>query len=235
MTPPDADTVTATDPEAPPSADPNVVTESLEILLDREERDAVATSADLVRALRVDADAVDAAVTHLRARGTLARDGDALRLTDAGRELAAEVVRRHRLTERLLLDVIGLDWSRVHHEAERWEGVISDEVEARLVELLGDPGTCPHGNPIPGSRNRPDQSGAVRLDRAPAGPVHVVRITEELEADDAALALLEACGFVPGRDAEVKGVDADGVEVAGTVTDARLPRAVAEHTYVSPR
>ena len=62
-------------------------------------------------------------------------------------------MRKHRLAERLLVDVIGLEWHKVHREAGRWEHVISDDVEARLVELLGDPATCPHGNPIPGSRS----------------------------------------------------------------------------------
>ena len=62
-------------------------------------------------------------------------------------------MRKHRLAERLLVDVIGLEWHKVHREAGRWEHVISDDVEARLVELLGDPATCPHGNPIPGSHS----------------------------------------------------------------------------------
>ena len=70
-----------------------------------------------------------------------------------GRALAEKVVRKHRLAERLLVDVIGLEWHKVHREAGRWEHVISDDVEARLVELLGDPATCPHGNPIPGSHS----------------------------------------------------------------------------------
>jgi DtxR family transcriptional regulator, Mn-dependent transcriptional regulator len=215
--------------------DPNVVTESLELLLDRDERDVAASRAELARALAVDPADVDIAVAHLRDEGAVIDGDEGIRLTAPGRELAVEVVRRHRLTERLLRDVIGLDWSKVHHEAERWEGVISDEVEARLIELLGDPGTCPHGNPIPGSANRPEHPDAVRLDEAPAGPVHIVRITEELESDDEALRLLESCGFIPGRDAEIKGTAGDGVEVAGSLTDATLPAAVARHTYVAPR
>jgi DtxR family transcriptional regulator, Mn-dependent transcriptional regulator len=215
--------------------DPNVVTESLELLLDRHERGVPATREELARGLNLQAAEVDAAVAHLVREDAVGEDGDGVRLTGPGHDLAVEVVRRHRLTERLLLDVIGLEWSKVHHEAERWEGVISDEVESRLIDLLGDPGTCPHGNPIPGSANRPEHPDAVTLDRAPAGPVHIVRITEELESDDDALRLLEACGFIPGRDAEVKAVGGDGVEVAGTVADACVPLAVARHTYVAPR
>lgn len=144
-------------------------------------------------------------------------------------------MRRHSLAERLLRDVIGLEWSKVHHEAETWEHVISDEVEARLVRLLGDPGTCPHGNPIPGSANVPDQSSAVRLVDAADGAVHVVRITEDLEADDVALRLLEDSGFIPGRPGEVAGHDPDGsVRVIGAVADAVVPAHIATRTYVQP-
>jgi DtxR family transcriptional regulator, Mn-dependent transcriptional regulator len=217
------------------AADPNLVTETLEILLDREERDEPATRAGLRDGLRAEPGGVDAAVDELCASGSLLEEEGRLRLTDVGRDRAFVAVRRHRLTERLLADVIGLDWWKVHHEAERWEGVISDEVEKRLVEVLGDPGTCPHGNPIPGSSNRPAHPDAVRLDRAPLGPVHVVRITEELEADDEALRLLERCGFIPGRDAELKESGSFGVEVAGSVADATLPTRIASHTYVAPR
>ena len=206
--------------------------EVLEALFDLggtvDDRDALAARAGLPAAevgavldALVDADLVE--------RGHASR----VALTPAGTDAAITYVRRHRLAERLLRDVIGLDWWKVHHEAESWEGVISDEVEARLVRLLGDPGTCPHGNPIPGSANRPDQSAAVRLMDATEGAVQVVRITEDLEEDDEALRLLEGCGFIPGRPAEVAGRETDGsVRVVGPVADALLPPHVAQRTYV---
>lgn len=217
-----------------PHVDPNAVTEALEVLLDRQDRGEPCTAEDLVAALPLDVGEGRGVVTELHRRGALVDVDGALRLTDDGQKLAVTSVRRHRLTERLLLDVIGLDWWKVHHEAERWEGVISDDVEVQLVDLLDDPGTCPHGNPIPGSRNRPDQSDAVRLDEAPAGPVRVVRITETLEADDAALQLLQGCGFVPGHDAEIKDRRDGWVEVAGSTRDAALPPHIAANTYVRP-
>jgi DtxR family transcriptional regulator, Mn-dependent transcriptional regulator len=214
--------------------DPNAVTETLEVLLDRRERGERCTVTDLVEALPFDAREGERVIASLHEAGALTATTGSLELTDEGYELAMTSVRRHRLTERLLLDVIGLDWWKVHHEAERWEGVISDDVERQLIELLEDPGTCPHGNPIPGSSNRPDQSSAIRLDEAPAGPVRVVRITETLEADDEALQLLEGCGFIPGRDAEVKQRRDGWVEVAGSIHDAALPPHIATHTYVLP-
>src|SRR5690606_18983230 len=73
-----------------------------------------------------------------------------LRLTAEGREKAVNVMRKHRLAERLLADVIGLDWALVHDEACRWEHVMSEQVEKRLLELLDHPTHSPYGNPIPG-------------------------------------------------------------------------------------
>jgi DtxR family transcriptional regulator, Mn-dependent transcriptional regulator len=216
--------------------DLSVVTELLEVSLDRADRGEPLRRADLPVALGATEDEIAAAVDHLVAKGTLTEADGALALTEDGLAEATVVVRRHRLAERLLRDVIGLDWWKVHHEAEAWESVISAEVEAHLIDLLEDPGTCPHGNPIPGSRNRPSHPDAVRIADAPVGPVYIVRITEELETDDEALKLLEGCGFLPGRHAELKSIGDDGsVEVAGSVTDEVLSPRVAHHTFVAPR
>lgn len=214
----------------------SLVTEVLEVLLERSlEGAGPIPFEDLASRLPVADDLVGAAVDRLVEDGD-AREGVAgFALTETGNDRAVTAVRRHRLTERLLADVLGLEWWKVHHEAERWEGVLSDDVEARLLDLLGDPGTCPHGNPIPGSFNQPHHPDAIQLADAPIGPVHVVRITETLEGDDEALQLLQACGFLPGRDAEIKTRRDGWVEVAGTVHDAALPPHVVAHTYVAPR
>ena len=220
---------------APHTLDDSLVTEVLEVLLQADELGAPLSVADMTDRLPGTDDGVDEVVGLLLANGDVTPAGDGVALTEAGRAQAVTRVRRHRLAERLLADVIGLEWWKVHHEAERWEGVLSDDVDARLTDLLGDPGTCPHGNPIPGSANQPYHPDAVRLDEVPIGPVHVIRITETIEADDEALQLLQACGFLPGRDAEVKERRDGWVEVAGTVHDAALPPHVAAHTYVAPR
>ena len=101
------------------------------------------------------------------------------------------MIRKHRLAERLLVDIIGLPWHKAHLEAGRWEHVISDEVETHLVELLGNPSTCPHGNPIPGAERVDDPAPQVSLaDVEPGGPVRLERITEEVELDMASLEYL---------------------------------------------
>ncbi len=213
----------------------SLLTEVLEVLLEADELGQLVGPQELAARIPVaDAD-IDAAIARLLGDGTAQLAGDGIALSEAGRERATTAVRRHRLTERLLADVIGLEWWKVHHEAERWDGIMSDDVEARLLDLLGDPGTCPHGNPIPGSANQPSHPDAVRLEDAPSGPVLVVRITETLEGDDEALQLLQNCGFMPGRSCEIKERQDGWVLVAGSVHDAALPPHVAAHTYVAPR
>lgn len=208
----------------------------LETILELEEEGIPPIRARLVERLELSAPTVSETVARLEETGYLTVGDDRiLHLTDAGRALAISVIRKHRLAERLLRDVIGLEWRKIHHEACKWEHVISDDVEAKLVDLLGDPGSCPHGNPIPGSVNRREWPDAITLDRSPEGPVYVVRISEELETDDEALEAMEACGFIPGRDAEVLApLDEAGVKVAGSTSDALLPPYVAALTYVVP-
>ncbi len=217
----------------------SLVTEVLEILLEQHELGAPVPAATIASRLPVDAGLVDAAISRLLEEGTATVVGDAseerVALSAAGLPAAFTAVRRHRLTERLLSDVIGLEWWKVHHEAERWHGVVSGDVEAKLIELLGDPGTCPHGNPIPGSGNAPEDADAVLLADAPVGPVQVLRITETLEGDDEALQLLQSCGFLPGKHAEIQRHERGWIQVAGAYHDAAIPPHVAAHTYVAPR
>jgi DtxR family transcriptional regulator, Mn-dependent transcriptional regulator len=210
-----------------------LVTELFEVLLER--AGTTTHLADVLAVRPLAAEQVERGFARLSDEGALEADSAGVRLTALGVTRATEVVRRHRLTERLLADVLGLEWWKVHHEADRFEHALSEETEARLVTLLGDPGTCPHGNPIPGSANQPTHPDEVLLCDAPIGPVHVVRVTGALEADDEALQLLQGCGFLPGRDAEVKARSGGWIEVAGTVHDAALPPHVTSHTYVAPR
>lgn len=213
----------------------SLATEVLEVLVDDEAAGRGTLPAVVVDRLAVVAAEVEAAIEALVVEGLAMRDGAVVRLTDEGRTTGVARIRRHRLTARLLSDVIGIDWWKVHHETARWEGLVSDDVEARIVALLDDPGTCPHGNPIPGSANARSHPDAVTLAQAPVGPVHVARVTETIVADDEALQLLQACGFLPGSDAEVKSRRDGWVEVAGTVRDAAIPPHLAKHVLVVAR
>jgi DtxR family Mn-dependent transcriptional regulator len=143
--------------------------------------------------------------------GYVSRSGRVIELTERGRTLADSVIRKHRLAERLLVDIIGLPWHKAHLEAGRWEHVISDEVEAHLVTLLGHPTTCPHGNPIPGADPVDATEPQVSLaDVEPGGRVRLERITEEVELDMASLEYLGQHGCIPGRSAYVRSRAPDG-------------------------
>jgi DtxR family Mn-dependent transcriptional regulator len=119
------------------------------------------------------------------------------------------VVRRHRLAERFLTDVLELSWADAHAEAGKWEHVISEPVEEALDRLLGQPTTCPHGNPIPGSDYTPPRS--LPLDEIETGLSFTVsRITEELEFTPGLLEFLEDAQLLPGRSGRVTATSPDG-------------------------
>src|SRR4029453_13704535 len=162
--------------------------EYLETILEIEEEGIPPIRARLVERLGISAPAVSETVNRLVEQGyAQLLDDRSLRLTPKGRQLAVSIVRRHRLAERLLTDVIGLEWEKVHREADRWEHAISADVEEKLVELLGDPATCPHGNPIPGSKHAARRTPTVALAKAGIGSVTVARISEKLELSDEGL------------------------------------------------
>ncbi|HZT09006.1 MAG TPA: metal-dependent transcriptional regulator [Chloroflexota bacterium] len=128
-------------------------------------------------------------------------------LTDVGHERAETMVRRHRLAERLLIDILGIDWADVHEEAHRFEHAISPKVEERILAILGDPTTCPHGSPIPGYAPT-TPSGATRLEDAKAGDHAIIeRISEDAESDRDLLGYFQRTGLLPGREFDVAEVE----------------------------
>jgi DtxR family Mn-dependent transcriptional regulator len=173
-----------------------------------------------------------------------------LALTSEGETLAMRVMRKHRLAECLLVDVIGLPWEEVHIEACRWEHVISDSVERRLAELLNYPVRCPHGNVIPGlaelgvptgtvdgaeaAAHEPDVAMTAITEAVPAQVV-VQRISEQLQSDAALMLKLKNIGIQPGREVTLV-VGSDDVRVTGgnrvDGSSAALPREIASHLFV---
>jgi DtxR family transcriptional regulator, Mn-dependent transcriptional regulator len=208
--------------------------EYLETILEIEEEGIPPLRARLVERLGLSAAAVSETVERLVRLGyTELLDDRTLRLTDKGRKLATTVVRRHRLAERLLVDVIGLEWEKVHREADRWEHAISADVEEKLVELLGDPITCPHGNPIPGSKRQASRKAVVSLVKAEPGRVTVSRISEKLELSDEALRLVARARLIPGSTATVLSNGPDGVVVDTPAGEHTVPLEVAEQMFVT--
>lgn len=142
---------------------------------------------------------------------------DEIKLTEEGRHLAAVIVRRHRLAERFLTDILKLPWDKVHAEAEVWETTISDQVEQAMWDTLEDPQTCPHGNPIPGAGYKPPRMKPISS-MEPGEVRALERISEELELDDAMLGFLYDNGFQPKTRVEFVGKDPGGaftVEIGG--------------------
>jgi DtxR family Mn-dependent transcriptional regulator len=188
------------------------VEEYLQTIEYLEEEGTPVIAARLAHRLDKSAPAVSEMLDRLTTEGYLNRSKRQIALTDKGREVAESVIRKHRLAESFLVDVIGLPWHKVHDEAGRWEHVISDEVETKLVALLGDPSTCPHGNPIPGSSNRVlERDLLVRLGEVKASQtVRLERLSEELELDNETLQYMSSAGFIPGKTALLKVKAPDG-------------------------
>jgi len=185
------------------------VEEYLETIQALTEEGVPVIQARIAERLGKTAPSVSEMLDRLAADGYLERTGRHITLTDQGRTLADSVIRKHRLAERLLVDVIGLPWHKAHLEAGRWEHVISDEVEELIVKLLHNPTTCPHGNPIPGTGGVTRELSAL-ADCRPGDRIRLQRVTEQVELDHDALVYLAQVGFTPGASAEVRTRAPDG-------------------------
>ncbi len=191
--------------------------EYCEAIFELDEDDVDVIQARIADRLEISRPAVSEMIRKLEHEGLVALDGR-ISLTPLGRRLAESVVRRHRLAERFLTDVLGLSWAEAHWEAGKWEHVISPKVEAAMDTLLGEPTTCPHGNPIPGADyHAPD---ATPLGELTVGSEFVVsRIPEELEFAPGMLDFLGQAELLPGRSGVITAASPDGtttVQVGGS-------------------
>ena len=197
----------------------------LRTIYDLEEEGVVPLRARIAERLDQSGPTVSQTVSRMERDGLLHVAGDRhLELSDKGRGLAVAVMRKHRLAERLLVDVIGLPWEEVHAEACRWEHVMSEDVERRLVQVLDNPTTSPFGNPIPGlselglagAASGADRINLVRLTELPAGmPVAVVvrQLTEHVQGDVELIGRLKDAGVVPNARVTVEANDHGGVMI----------------------
>lgn len=182
-----------------------------ETIFELEEDGIEVIQARIAERLEVSRPAVSEMVKRMSAEGLVKTgDGGSISLTAAGRSLATTIVRRHRIAERFLTDVLQLGWADAHHEAGKWEHVISPKVEAAMMQVLDDPTTCPHGNPIPGTGYARPDSARPLSDIATDQEFTVERIPEELEFETGQLTFLEQAGLVPGQRGRVLAVAPDG-------------------------
>jgi DtxR family Mn-dependent transcriptional regulator len=192
--------------------------EYCECIFELHEDDVEVIQARIVERLAVSRPAVSEMIRKLDVAGLVITTGSSITLTADGRALAEQVVRRHRLAERFLTDLLGLSWADAHREAGKWEHVISDAVETAMVRVLGQPTTCPHGNPIPGSAYEVAPDTRPLSEVEVGGGFTVRRIPEELEFTPGMLDFLERSAILPGRQGTVTATAPDGtvtIEIDG--------------------
>ncbi|WP_432843725.1 metal-dependent transcriptional regulator [Dactylosporangium sp. CA-092794] len=213
----------------------------LKTILELEEEGVVPKRARIAERLHQSGPTVSQTVARMERDGLLIVEGDRhLALTDDGREHAVAVMRKHRLAELLLVNVIGLPYEEAHEEACRWEHVMSDAVEQRVYELLGRPTRSPYGNPIPGldalqGAGTSDEAGDRERNLAfpgLAGSVVVSRICESVQTDADVLRQLHTAGIDPGATVTV-AQERDGVSIDREGERIRLPREVASRVFVA--
>ena len=201
--------------------------EYLQIMFWLEEAGLPITGANIARAMQLSPPTVHEMIGRLERDGYVSRAADkSLAFTDDGREEATAIVRRHRLIERFLTDVLGIPWDEVHEEAERMEHAMSPVLEERMLAAIGDATTCPHGHPIvEGVR----EQGVLLADVEPGAKVVVLRFENEAEE---LLHYLMSTGLQPGLDGEVAAVSDDEVVVKSAAGDHSVSRSVAETVSV---
>jgi DtxR family Mn-dependent transcriptional regulator len=226
----------------------------LRTIYELEEEGVVPLRARIAERLAQSGPTVSQTVARMERDGLVIVAGDRhLELTDHGRARAVSVMRKHRLAERLLIDIIGLEWEHVHAEACRWEHVMSEAVERKLVKLLDNPTISPYGNPIPGLEEleEPDHDpasavptglelGLQRLDefaRRGGGAVEIRRIAEHVQVDADLMHELKGAGIIPGHSVDVSAIPrfGDGVPVLSDGSQATVHPLVAHAVLVRAR
>jgi DtxR family Mn-dependent transcriptional regulator len=183
--------------------------EYCECIFELHEDDLDVIQARIAERLQVSRASVSQMIEKMSKAGLVIAESSRITLTVEGQNLAQQVVRRHRLAERFLTDILGLSWADAHQEAGKWEHVISDDVEVAMNRVLGAPTTCPHGNPIPGSSYI--ATDAVPLSQLASGTKFTVsRIPEELEFTPGLLDFLQQSSILPGRHGEIRETNHDG-------------------------
>jgi DtxR family Mn-dependent transcriptional regulator len=213
----------------------------LKTILELEEEGVVPKRARIAERLHQSGPTVSQTVARMERDGLVTVEGDRhLALTDSGRAQAIGVMRKHRLAELLLVNVIGLPYEEAHEEACRWEHVMSEAVEQKVYELLGRPTRSPYGNPIPGLAEldqNTTQSDAPDTERnlafpGLAGSVVVSRICESVQTDAEVLRQLHVAGIDPGATVSV-AQERDGVRIDRGAERISLPREVASRVFVA--
>jgi DtxR family Mn-dependent transcriptional regulator len=217
----------------------------LRTILELEEEGQVPLRARIAERLDHAGPTVSQTVARMERLGLVVVSADRhLDLTDAGRREAIGVMRKHRLAERLLADVIGLEWEFVHEEACRWEHVMSEQVERKIIGLISTPDVSPYGNPIPGlaelghKSNEAFRDGVVSVSNlvgeSEGKPYRLARIGEPLQVFSEQLADMRDAGIVPGATITID-FEADGIRICSSSSGKAMifSREMASHLFVA--
>lgn len=220
----------------------------LRTIYDLEEEGVVPLRARIAERLEQSGPTVSQTVARMERDGLLAvADDRHLELTQAGRSRAVRVMRKHRLAELLLVDVIGLEWEHAHWEACRWEHVMSEAVERKLVTLLGEPSTSPYGNPIPGldelgsaiptAAPETDLQRVDEIARHGGGRALICRISEHVQLDPDLMSELKKVGVMPGKEIDIVSVVGMNkpIEVRSGEAGTKMPPSIAHAVLVRSR
>ncbi len=223
------------------------VEEYLETIYNMNMEDEVVIGARLAEKFRVAPPSVTEMLKRLVRDGYVEMDQKRqVKLTETGNQAAEAVLRRHRLTERFLVDMLGMQWHQVHEEACRLEHFISGAVEARVVTTLNHPTTCPHGNPIPGlvpnARSYLKDKGAIRLSKITAGDqATILCISEVVEDEEALILYLHEKGLTPdtvltvlAQDSEESDENGESFKVQAEGREVSISKAAAAKIWVTP-
>ena len=209
------------------------VEDYLEAIYELQEEGERVVQARISRRLGVTRASVSEQVARLQKMRLVESNARAITLTTHGFAVAEDAVRKHRLAERFLTDVLKMPWHLAHQEANRFQSGITAEIEGRMLSVLGEPATCPHGNPIPGSKHAANGAPTVRLSDASPGDVTVVRVSERLEMNDEGLRVVVDARLVPQSEATVIEHRDGGVLVKTVSGEHLVPARVADQLYVS--
>ena len=201
--------------------------EYLQIIYWLKEAELPMTGANVARAMQLSPPTVHEMIKRLIEDGYIDRESDkSLRFTDTGLQEAEAIVKRHRLIERFLTDVLDIPWDEVHEEAERMEHAMSPVLEEKMLQAIGDANTCPHGHPIRGERIK----GSLLADCEVGAKVTILRFENEAEE---LLHYLRAAGLDPGLEGTIAASDDEGVDIDfGDGSDHHVSRTVAETVSV---
>jgi DtxR family transcriptional regulator, Mn-dependent transcriptional regulator len=210
----------------------------LKAILELEEEGIAPMRARIAERLEHSGPTVSQTVARMERDGLLSlRDDRQLEFTDEGRLTAVEVMRKHRLAERLLLEVIGLEWEMIHEEACRWEHVMSEQVERRLLDILSDPTTSPFGMPIPGLEllgvPQPLPTPVVSVADAAPGKYRLARIGEPVQLDALLLRQFKELGLLPGVELRVEKNTEWFLVANGQNEGLNLDKSLASHVFVA--